>query len=62
MPIKGVQLTEQSKILTNDEIVRLVSLLAEHGINKVRITGGEPTVKKDIIQVIGTFKHVNCIL
>lgn len=55
MPIKGTQLSEKSKLLTNEEIVRLVSLLAEHGINKVRITGGEPTVKKDIIQVVGTY-------
>lgn len=54
MPIKGTQLSEQSKILTNDEIVRLVSLFAEQGIDKIRITGGEPTIKKDIVQVVGT--------
>lgn len=53
MPLKGVQLSEQSKILTNYEIVRLVSLFAEQGVNKIRITGGEPTVKKDIIQIVG---------
>jgi len=56
MPLKGVNLSEQSKILTNDELVRLVSLFAEQGVDKIRITGGEPTVKKDIIQVVGTFK------
>lgn len=55
MPLKGVQLSEQSRILTNSEIVRLVSLFAEHGVNKIRITGGEPTVKKDIIQTVGEF-------
>lgn len=55
MPLKGVQLSEQSKVLTNYEIKRLVSLFAEQGVNKIRITGGEPTVKKDIIQIVGEF-------
>jgi len=58
MPLKGVNLSEQSKILTNDELVRLVSLFAEQGVDKIRITGGEPTVKKDIIQVVESFRHI----
>jgi cyclic pyranopterin phosphate synthase len=55
MPLKGVQLSEQSKILTNYEIIRLISLFAEQGVNKIRLTGGEPTLKKDIIQIVGEF-------
>jgi len=58
MPLNGVKLSEQSKILTNSEIVRLVSLFAEQGVDKIRITGGEPTVKKDIIQIVGMFKRL----
>jgi len=53
MPLKGTKLSEQSKLLSNNEIVRLVSLFAKHGVDKIRITGGEPTVKKDIIQIVG---------
>jgi len=53
MPFKGAKLSEQSKLLSNNEIVRLVSLFAEQGVDKIRITGGEPTVKKDIIQIVG---------
>lgn len=53
MPPSGTNLTEQSKLLTNEERVRLVTLFAEQGIDKVRITGGEPTVKKDIVRVVG---------
>lgn len=53
MPLKGAKLSEQSKLLSNNEIVRLVSLFAEQGVDKIRITGGEPTVKKDIIQIVG---------
>jgi len=58
MPLNGVKLSEQSKILTNTEIVRLVSLFAEQGVDKIRITGGEPTVKKDIIHIVGKFKRL----
>lgn len=62
MPLNGTNLTEKSKILKNDEIVRLVSLFANQGIDKIRITGGEPTVKKDIIQIVGKFKKLIMIL
>lgn len=55
MPVKGAKLSEQSKILTNDEIVRLVSLFAGQGVDKIRITGGEPTVNKNIVQIVGEF-------
>jgi len=55
MPLKGTTLSKQSNILTNDELIRLVSLFAEQGVNKIRITGGEPTIKKDVVQIIGKF-------
>uniref|UniRef100_A0A2S2R341 Molybdenum cofactor biosynthesis protein 1 n=1 Tax=Sipha flava TaxID=143950 RepID=A0A2S2R341_9HEMI len=58
MPLKGVQLSEQSKILTNYEIIRLISLFAEQGVNKIRLTGGEPTLKKDIIQIVESISDI----
>lgn len=58
MPLKGAKLSEQSKMLTSDEIVHLVSLFAGQGVDKIRITGGEPTVNKNIVQIVGEFKHV----
>lgn len=57
MPRDGVSLSNESKILTNHELLRLVSLFAKQGVNKIRITGGEPTVKKDIIQIVGKCKN-----
>lgn len=56
MPLNGTKLSEQSKILTNNELMHLVSLFVKEGIDKIRITGGEPTVRKDIVQVVGKFK------
>lgn len=58
MPLKGTKLSEQSKLLSNNEIVRLVSLFAKYGVDKIRITGGEPTVKRDIIQIVESLRDI----
>jgi len=47
MPAEGVALTPRDRLLTTPEIVRLVRLLVEAGVEKVRLTGGEPLVRKD---------------
>ncbi|VDM59928.1 unnamed protein product [Angiostrongylus costaricensis] len=52
MPEEGVTLSPSSHLLTSDEIVRLVELFASHGIDKVRLTGGEPTIRKDIVEIL----------
>ena len=44
---------ERAEILTFEEIVRLARLFAELGIRKIRITGGEPMVRRDVSQLIG---------
>lgn len=57
MPAEGVKLTEKSRLLTSDEIIKLASLFVQEGVTKIRLTGGEPTVCKDIIHIVGkTFK------
>ncbi|KAF1746864.1 hypothetical protein GCK72_023322 [Caenorhabditis remanei] len=52
MPAEGVPLKPKDKMLTNDEILKLVKLFARHGIDKIRLTGGEPTIRKDIVQIV----------
>jgi cyclic pyranopterin phosphate synthase len=47
MPADGVPLTPRDRLLTTPEIVRLVRLFVEGGVDKVRLTGGEPLVRKD---------------
>ncbi len=49
MPEEGLQFSNRSQILSYEEMIRLVSILAELGISKVRITGGEPFVRKDLV-------------
>lgn len=58
MPADGIQLTERSKLLTNEEIFYIARLFVEQGVRKIRLTGGEPTVRKDIVDIIG--KLINC--
>ena len=41
MPEGGVELQPKDAILTDDEIVRLTSIFASRGVDKVRLTGGE---------------------
>ncbi|XP_019235198.1 PREDICTED: cyclic pyranopterin monophosphate synthase, mitochondrial isoform X2 [Nicotiana attenuata] len=48
MPAEGVELTPSPQLLSQDEIVRLASLFVGSGVNKIRLTGGEPTIRKDI--------------
>src|SRR5258708_2406816 len=48
MPETGVQFTERSEILSFEEIERFVRVAVKLGIRKLRITGGEPLVRRDL--------------
>jgi GTP 3',8-cyclase len=47
MPAEGLPWLERAEILTFEEIVRLVSVFASMGVDEVRLTGGEPLVRRD---------------
>lgn len=53
MPAEGVDLTKKEGILKTDEIVRLADIFVKEGVDKIRLTGGEPTVRKDILDIVG---------
>jgi len=52
MPSGGVDLTPSEQLLTVPEIERLVKLFAQAGVTKVRLTGGEPTIRKDLPEIV----------
>jgi cyclic pyranopterin phosphate synthase len=51
MPAEGVCKKEHTDMLTEDEIISAVEVAADLGITKIRITGGEPLVKKNIVSI-----------
>jgi cyclic pyranopterin phosphate synthase len=57
MPEKGIELLPHDEILTFEELSRLVAIFCGMGINKVRITGGEPFARLDCISFIQHLKR-----
>lgn len=52
MPPEGVPLQSQEKLLNSSEIDRIVKLFSNGGIDKVRLTGGEPLLRHDLSNII----------
>jgi len=42
----------RAEILTDDEILQLVRVAADLGVRKIRLTGGEPTVRPNIVELV----------
>ena len=61
MPEEGVAWVDHSAILTYEQIVRLVRLAAALGVEKVRLTGGEPLVRKGLAGLVKELKSIDGI-
>lgn len=61
MPEEGVQLLRHSDILTFEEIVDFVKIAVLNGITKVRLTGGEPLLRKGIVDLVRMLSAVGGI-
>ena len=57
MPEKGLKHFAQDDILTNDEILRIVRVAGKYGVRQVRLTGGEPLLRDEIIPLIAGIKQ-----
>jgi len=51
MPEEGIDKKHHDEMLTEDEMIRAVEVAASLGVNKLRITGGEPLLKKNILSI-----------
>ncbi|XP_013107814.2 molybdenum cofactor biosynthesis protein 1 isoform X1 [Stomoxys calcitrans] len=58
MPAEGVTLQPKSNLLTTEEIFYLARIFVEQGVRKIRLTGGEPTVRRDIVDIIAKLKEI----
>jgi cyclic pyranopterin phosphate synthase len=52
MPAEGLEWLERSEVLSFEEIERLVGILAAMGVEEVRLTGGEPLVRRDLPELV----------
>jgi molybdenum cofactor biosynthesis protein A len=59
MPESGIRFLPKKEIMTFEEIERITRILAEMGITKVRITGGEPFVRTDLMHLIKSISKIN---
>lgn len=58
-PLGGKQFLSHEEVLRYEEIARLVKIFVKVGIRKVRITGGEPLIKKNILDLITMLKGID---
>jgi cyclic pyranopterin phosphate synthase len=61
MPPEGVPWMPMQEILTYEEIGRVVEASARLGIRQVRLTGGEPLVRKDLPKLVSALTHIDGI-
>jgi len=61
MPRNNTEWFEEDNVLSYDEILRLTTVFASLGIKKIRLTGGEPTVRPKIENLIRSLSKVNGI-
>jgi GTP 3',8-cyclase len=61
MPLEEYVWIDRSEILTFEEIARLARLFAGLGVEKIRITGGEPLVRKDLDRLVGMLSAIDGI-
>lgn len=61
MPEEGINYVPRADLLTYEEMIRIVSIGAEMGISKIRITGGEPFVRKGMIDFMERVAEVDGI-
>jgi cyclic pyranopterin phosphate synthase len=58
MPEEGIKYLPKKELLSFEEIERLVRLLASMGISKIRLTGGEPFVRTDLMKLIRSMVEI----
>ncbi len=61
LPPEGITLLPQGEVLTYEEIARVAGLAAELGINKVRLTGGEPLARARLQELVTMLAGINGI-
>jgi len=58
MPADGVELTRPERLLSAEETIRLATIFVRAGVDKIRLTGGEPTVRPDLVPIVSALNKL----
>ncbi len=58
MPHEGLVPIKHKEILSYEEIVRILRVAVDIGVRKIRITGGEPLVRRNVSYLIASIKNI----
>ena len=61
MPPEGIELKYHEEMLTYEEIIRIISLMSSLGVQNIKITGGEPLLRRGIPSFLKKIKSINGI-
>jgi cyclic pyranopterin phosphate synthase len=61
MPSQGIQLLESSEILSYEELLRIIRILGQYGVTKIRITGGEPLLRRGIVDFLHRIREIDTV-
>jgi len=59
MPAEGILLSPKHQLMTAEEIYDIAKIFVENGVTKIRLTGGEPLVRKDFLKIIELLSSLN---
>lgn len=59
MPEEGLDWLSRAELLTYEEMLRMCRLMVQMGIEKIRITGGEPFARKDMMQLLSAIAEID---
>jgi len=62
MPADGIALSPKASLMTADEIFAIAQTFVENGVDKIRLTGGEPLLRKDFPEIVSRLATLNTSL
>ena len=57
MPEHGAHFAPREELLRDDELVRVIRVAARAGFEKIRLTGGEPTIRRNLVELVDAIAH-----
>jgi cyclic pyranopterin phosphate synthase len=52
MPEEGIKLRDKNEFMSEEELLAIVQIFVDYGVNKIRLTGGEPLIKKNFRSIL----------